>query len=156
MIKEIAPTAQAATDDILGVGEFQAKYFKNYPVYLSEGKEFYSYLGNKNLLRQKLWTWNPLALYSGFKSLGTRLKEKNIEGNMVGEGIVQGGLLLISPSEGVVYTHNEATGYELPLHAITKAIFNLIGKISSDEPSPPTCSLKSAATGNCGCDSADK
>jgi hypothetical protein len=33
-----------------------------------------------------------------------------IEGNLVGEGLVQGGILLISKKKGVVFVHNEKTG----------------------------------------------
>lgn len=179
VIKEIAPTTQAATDEILGVGEFQSNYFKDYPVYLNEGKEFYSYLGNKSLFKQKLWTWNPFALYTSFKNLGTRLKEKKIDGNMVGEGLIQGGVLLISPTEGVVYSYNEATGYELPLFEISEAIYNLLGTSSSAaagatssdtevchtnvalaiEADTSMCSMKSAKSGasaDCGCSATDK
>ena len=45
MIKELAPLKGAATDEILGVGEFQSKYFLDYPVYLDSDKAFYTALG---------------------------------------------------------------------------------------------------------------
>ena len=41
---------------------------------------------------------------------------------MVGEGLIQGGVLLISPSKGVVYTHNEKTGSLLPFQDMQAAL----------------------------------
>ena len=45
VIKELAPVKGAETDKILGVGEFQTKYFLDYPVYLDPNKAFYAALG---------------------------------------------------------------------------------------------------------------
>ncbi len=42
LVKEIAPCATAKDDSELGVGEFQSKYFNNYPVYLDQDKTFYA------------------------------------------------------------------------------------------------------------------
>lgn len=42
LVKEIAPCATAKDDSELGVGEFQATYFNNYPVYLDQEKTFYA------------------------------------------------------------------------------------------------------------------
>ena len=42
LVKEIAPCATAKDDSELGVGEFQTKYFNNYPVYLDQEKTFYA------------------------------------------------------------------------------------------------------------------
>lgn len=157
VIKEVAPIAQAATDEILGVGEFQTKYFQNYPVYLDEGLEFYSYLGKKSLMKQTLWTWNPFTLYTSFKNLGARIKLKKVEGNLAGEGLVQGGILLISPTDGVVYSYNEQTGFELPIADITAAINSLLSIKAPFEVSDPApvCKLKSSTT-DCGCSDVDK
>lgn len=50
---------------------------------------------------------------------------QGIEGNMVGEGLIQGGVLVISPSKGVVYTHNEKTGSLLPFVDMQAALDSL-------------------------------
>jgi hypothetical protein len=42
-----------------------------------------------------------------------------------GEGFLKGGILLISPTKGVTYSHNEMTGFELPYEDITKALKEL-------------------------------
>ena len=44
---------------------------------------------------------------------------------MVGEGMIQGGVLVISPSRGVVYTHNEKTGSLLPFEDMKQALDSL-------------------------------
>ena len=49
VIKELAPVKGAETDKILGVGEFQTKYFLDYPVYLDPSKAFYAALGESGL-----------------------------------------------------------------------------------------------------------
>ena len=38
VVKEVAPTKQAANDTVLGVGEFQRDYFKGSELYLDEDK----------------------------------------------------------------------------------------------------------------------
>ena len=60
LIKEVAPTKQAETDETLGVGEFESKYFPGGALYLDEPKVFYEFLGNRKL--------NPFgALLNPFK-----------------------------------------------------------------------------------------
>ena len=114
IIKEVAPVSGAETDEVLGVNEFQTKYFDNHPLYLDHGKIFYSFLGNKSLLSQPLHSWNPFRLWSDYKGLTNRLTEKGVEGNLKGEGLLKGGLLIIHPTEGVIYQHDETTGTEMP------------------------------------------
>ena len=88
VVKEVAPTKQAANDTGLGVGEFQRDYFKGSELYLDEDKAFYAYLGNRRLLtlggtlKALLLPWRTIR---SFRDVGRRMKEKNIEGNMVGD-----------------------------------------------------------------------
>ena len=44
---------------------------------------------------------------------------------MVGEGLIQGGVMLITASKGVVYTHNEKTGSLLPFEDMKNALASL-------------------------------
>ena len=125
IIKEVAPLKNVATDKELGVEDFQENYFLNFPVYIDSEKTFYKALGNKSLLSQKLSTWNPFQLYSDFKSLGNRLKAKNINGNLVGEGLIKGGIIVVSKNKGVVASFPEETGSLLPLERIEEAIKNV-------------------------------
>jgi hypothetical protein len=114
IIKEVAPVSGAETDEILGVSEFQSKYFHDYPVYLDSEKTFYSYLGDKSLLSQPLHSWNPFRLWSDYQYLKTRLETKGIEGNLKGEGLLKGGLLIMKPPNEVFYQFEEQTGSEMP------------------------------------------
>jgi len=122
IIKEVAPVKGAATDEELGVGEFHSKYFRNFPLYLDAERHFYAFLGNKSLLSQPLHSWNPFTLYSDFKSMNGRLKEKGVEGNLKGEGLLKGGLLIVSPQDGIVYSHEEQTGSCMPYDEIMEAL----------------------------------
>lgn len=122
IIKEVAPIKGVETDEELGVGEFQRKYFNNYPLFLDTNKSFYAILGNKSLLSQPLHSWNPFTLYSDFKSMNSRLKSKGVEGNLKGEGLLKGGLMIISSTEGLVYTHEEQTGSCMPYDEIMAAL----------------------------------
>mmetsp|Transcript_26309 Transcript_26309/g.25148 ORF Transcript_26309/g.25148 Transcript_26309/m.25148 type:complete len:93 (+) Transcript_26309:497-775(+) len=88
-------------------------------------KKFYAALGNKSLLAQKLPSWNPFKIYADYQEMTKRMKDGGIEGNLVGEGLVQGGILLISQKKGVVFVHNEKTGSLLPFDEIKAAIANL-------------------------------
>lgn len=117
----MAPVSGAQTDAELGVGEFQSSYFLDYPVYMDSKKEFYSYLGNKSLLGQPLSSWNPFKLYSDFTALSARLKAKEVSGNLKGEGLLKGGIIITHPTRGVVYTHQEMTGSEMPYDEIIAA-----------------------------------
>jgi hypothetical protein len=125
VIKEVAPVSGAATDAELGVGEFQSKYFPH-PTYLDKDLKFYEYLGKKSLLTQlspwSIYSWNPVRLYTDFVALGERMKAKGLEGNLKGEGFMQGGVLVIDKDGAVVYQHNEQTGSDLPYADIKAAV----------------------------------
>lgn len=115
-----------------GVVEFQTKYFNLNELYLDHDKGFYKSFGYKSLLAQPLHSWNPFTLYKDFKKLMGRMKEKNIEGNLIGEGKIKGGLYVISPKDGIVYTHDELTGTEMPYAEIAAVVAKLLGQ------DPPT------------------
>lgn len=124
IIKEVAPIVGATTDEELGVGEFQYEYFNQSPVFIDKEKQFYAYLGNKSVLTQKWLTWNPFKLYSAYGALKARLLGKNIKGNLKGEGLLKGGFLIIHPTRGVIYRHEESTGDGLPYNEIVVALKN--------------------------------
>lgn len=122
VVKEVAPTKDAATDEILGLGEFQEKYFQH-PIYLDANWTFYEALGNKNLLFQSWSSWNPFTVYSDLNALGARLKSKGIEGNYKGEGFTKGGVMLLTPRyNDIYYMYHEKSGSELPTDEIANAI----------------------------------
>ncbi len=139
IVKELAPIGGAKTDRELGVGEFQSKYFGNNPVYLDTEKNFYKVLGSRKILQQSLSSWNPFKLWRNFKELMARVKGKGIEGNKVGEGLLQGGLLAInvvlrasasaevdlaetSGKTDCFFVYVEITGDTIPIASIQVAI----------------------------------
>ena len=124
IIKEVAPTKQAEDDATLGVGEFETKYFKSGQLYMDEEREFYAYLGNRKLNPLKALL-NPFKAYRGFKELGARLKEKEVEGNMVGEGLVLGGVLVVNKDGDVLFSYREETGQAVPVTDIQQALKEL-------------------------------
>lgn len=142
--------------DPQGVIDFQTKYFNLNELYLDQGKGFYKALGSKSLLSQPLHSWNPITLYKDFKKLMGRMKEKNIEGNMIGEGTIKGGLYVISPTKGLVYTHDESTGTQMPYAEIQEVVAKLLGvelteeeanvKVSAEASDPDTAVCMSRET----------
>uniref|UniRef100_A0A7S2JSQ0 Uncharacterized protein n=1 Tax=Haptolina brevifila TaxID=156173 RepID=A0A7S2JSQ0_9EUKA len=100
-----------------GLSEFQTAYFCG-PLYLSdEERTLYEFLGN-----QPIFTWktlgsmllNPLKARREMKAMGERMKAKNLEGNLVGDGLTKGGVLCISPDGELVYTFYEDAGKGIP------------------------------------------
>jgi hypothetical protein len=98
--------------DNVGLMEFQRDYFP-FPLYKDENLVFYNdFFGRRTL---KLTTWNPIRLYRGYKEMSQRLKDKNLEGNMTGEGLVQGGIIVFGKDGKAKYAYEEETGSEVPV-----------------------------------------
>jgi len=127
VVKEVAPTSQAETDEKLGVGEFQSRYFGNRPIYLDSDRRFYELLGNRKLSISFWSLVRPWKLWNDFKSMQGRLQNKKVDGNLIGEGFVQGGLLVFAPGTGcdTVYRYEEVTGSEVPLDAFEAGFLKL-------------------------------
>lgn len=124
--------------DPAGIDTFQKSFFP-FPLYLDKEMKFYKELGNRKIYSQQ---WNFFKMFKSYSGLKKRLKMKgNIEGNFKGEGVVQGGVLLISTSDGVSahtkgangehtsgesgrveYVYVEKTGGEVPVRDIEEAI----------------------------------
>ena len=122
VIKEVAPAVNAKTDEELGVAEFQREYFP-YPLYLDEEQGFYEALGSRRITKDPEGTWNPLKFFQGLKDIGIRMKDKGIEGNFAGNGLVLGGVFVIdTDAEAITYTYKEATGKEIPRDEIADAV----------------------------------
>lgn len=101
-----------------GLMEFQTQYFPH-SLYQDEDLLFYEALGSRKL---KITTWNPIRMYRAMKEWGRRLKEKGIEGNYKGEGLVQGGVIIFDKQGKPRYNYLEQTGEELPVDDIVAAL----------------------------------
>jgi hypothetical protein len=111
-----------------GLLEFYNKYFP-FPLFLDENLSIYQGMGNRKI---GLRTWNPIRLWRGFRSMGSRLKEKKIEGNLVGEGMIQGGILIFDKEGKIQYAYEEAIGDELDMDDIRAALKAVSGKGSGE------------------------
>ena len=105
--------------DDQGLSDFSTFY--PYPLYKDSELGFYKALGNRKLSIPL----NPFKLIGGVVSLfgiQSRLKEKKIEGNLVGEGVKQGGVIVFGKDGTPKYAYYEKTGKELPVEDILAAI----------------------------------
>jgi len=57
-----------------------------------------------------------------YRNLSERLQSKNITGNMKGEGLVQGGIIIFDKAGVARHAYREETGSEIPIHDILLAI----------------------------------
>jgi hypothetical protein len=127
-IKLYAVIKEVDVDDE-GLSDFE-KYFNHNDIFLDEKKEFHSALGNHSMLNQRLHSWNPLTLYTDFKKLMGRMEKKGIKGNLKGEGLLKGGLFIVTPTAGVVYQHHEVSGTPMPYEEIE----NVVASLTDAEP----------------------
>lgn len=102
---------------IEGLSEFQSQYFP-YPLYRDESLSFYSALGTRKM---GLKTYNPFKIWKDVRGIGKRLKAKNIDGNYVGEGYVQGGIIVFDKNGEARYAYREDTGEEVPVNDVVAA-----------------------------------
>lgn len=104
--------------DDAGLSEFHSKYYPH-DLYRDQDLVFYNdFLGGQKL---GLRTWNPIRLFRGFRTMSQRIKDKSIDGNLIGEGLVQGGVVLFDRNGKARYAYKEETGRELPLDDIAAA-----------------------------------
>ncbi|CAB9500565.1 family with sequence similarity 213, member [Seminavis robusta] len=114
----ICYVVQTGVDD-KGLAEFTEFY--PYPLYKDAELNFYKALGSRKLSIP----FNPFKLVGGIFSLigiSGRLKEKKIEGNLVGEGIKQGGVIIFDKLGKPKFAYYEKTGKELPVDDILAAL----------------------------------
>ena len=110
---------EVAVDDA-GLLDFHDTYFP-YPLYMDPSQQFYQALGGRKITT--LRTWNPLRLYRGFQDMKARIaNKKGLEGNMIGEGLVQGGVIVLDKHGDVRAVYQEMTGRELPVNDILEAL----------------------------------
>lgn len=104
-----------------GLAEFQKEFFP-YPLYHDEETTFYTALGTRKMT---VSSWNPWKIFKGIRGVYKRLKEKNISGNMKGEGLLQGGIIIFDKNGSARYAYREETGFEVPINDIIAAVRNI-------------------------------
>jgi len=114
-----------------GLSEFYNKYY-NFPLYRDVGLASYKAFGNKKITEGM--SWNPFKLYRGYKELTKRLKSKeDLEGNLVGEGMIKGGVFVLNPQGEVMYAYEENTGSPLVVEDIQAAMDSMRSKESAPD-----------------------
>jgi len=101
-----------------GLAEFQSNFFPH-PLYRDELKTFYTALGARKLAAK---SWNPYKIFRGLRNVYKRLKEKKISGNLTGEGLIQGGIIIFDKNGKARYAYREETGFEVPINDIIAAV----------------------------------
>ena len=127
IVKEVAPTKDAATDEELGVGDFTNRYFGGRPTYMDKEQQFFKVLGSKPF---SLWTLlghlslNPFSGF-GLGAFGARWKKQGIEQNLKGDYHLKGGVLLYKPDGSIAYQQNEEETKDLEYEDIIAAALKL-------------------------------
>jgi len=120
----VVKECEAPGEKILGVDEFAQRYFCG-PLYQDVDLVFFEALGKKPIFTFGTLgslLLNPLRARREMKEMGDRQKMKGIEGNMKGDGLIKGGVLVISPKDEVVHTFYEEPGKGIPTEAAAKII----------------------------------
>jgi len=109
--------------DDKGLLEFYEKYF-TYPLYEDPGYKLYETFGNRSIFEFR--TWNPIRIVQGFRSMNRRIKEKGLDGNMKGEGTIQGGVFVFNDRGEIHYAQEEKIGNEIKVDEIRAAVQELV------------------------------
>jgi hypothetical protein len=124
---------ETSVDD-QGLIDFYNKYF-TFDIYRDEQLSVYSAMGNRSIFTIR--TWNPVRWYRGFQDLSRRLKEKQIQGNLAGEGIIQGGVLIFDRAGTLRLAYEEEIGDELSVDDILAGL-RALEQEGNQEGNPPT------------------
>jgi len=106
--------------DDAGLAESHSKYYP-YDLYRDDNLVFYNDFFGKRKLGLSSLSLNPIKIFRGFRSLSKRIKGKSIDGNLIGEGLVKGGVILFDKDGKAKYAYQEETGTELPVDDIGAA-----------------------------------
>ena len=118
VVKEIeAPVEdEVPAEKMLGLTSFEDEYFCG-PLYHDPERVFWNALGNEPLISLgglfKL-VLNPFKLRASMKEMGERQAAKGVEGNMVGDGLTKGGILVIDRNDVVRHVFYEDPGKGVP------------------------------------------
>jgi len=106
-----------------GLRAFQKDHF-SYPLYRDLNLDFYRAFGDGKITNHLSW-WtilNPYRIYKGMKAVSKRMKSKNLEGNMIGEGLKTGGIIVFGSDGEPKYAYTEITGSALEIDDIVAAL----------------------------------
>lgn len=99
--------------DDTGLLDFYEKYFR-FPLYKDSKWMVYKAMGNRKLTMK--------GLLSGLMKSRSRHKKKKIDQTTLGEGWLQGGLLIFDRNGQLRFSREEVYGDELNLEELSRAI----------------------------------
>lgn len=119
---------EVGVDDV-GLVDFYKNYF-TFPLYRDVDLTTYHSFGYRSI---KLTTWNPIRLYQGYQEMKKRLSSAdNLTGNLKGEGMIQGGIVIVDHKNDIRYAFEEDIGSELVMDDIEKALDDIVS--SNQQP----------------------
>jgi hypothetical protein len=123
--------------DDAGLKTFQKEYFNSWPIYLDEDLQLYKAMGNRSIFKVK----TMFKLISNMRKLSRRMSQKKIEGNLVGEGTIQGGILIFDGQGNLVHVQLEDITNELQMTEMAMILEKIVGEDGSRgipaETAPP-------------------
>jgi hypothetical protein len=102
-----------------GLTEFYKDYFQA-PLYRDETLGFYKALGDGSIMDNV--SYNPFKIFKGIRAMGKRMKDKKIEGNLVGEGLKTGGIIIFGTDGQPKYMYPEDTGTPIDVEEFLSAV----------------------------------
>jgi len=102
-----------------------------------ENFDFYRAFGGRKITDGfSFWSLlNPIKIikfFLGMRGMSKRMKSKNLEGNLVGEGLKQGGIIVFGSDGEPKYAYPEVTGEALETNDIVAALKDVSG-VGKDE-----------------------
>lgn len=122
IIKEVAPTKDAEDDETLGVNDFHENYFLGLPLFMDSKMSFHNSLGRRKIGDVGFSTWNPFSIMGRLWRAIMAIRAMGIDGNLKGEGNILGGVIVVQPTKGIIYSFQEKMGEPFPYDAISEAI----------------------------------
>lgn len=108
--------------DQQGLAEFGTKFFP-FPLYCDKSYSFYHALGDRRLVSSNITSLlNPISVFSFLNEAYRRIAAKEIGGNLKGEGVVQGGIVIFDKNGTPKYAYQEETGSDIPIADLLLAI----------------------------------
>ena len=141
MVKEAGSSDSIEQRGDPSLAEYASRYFTCGQVYLDPDWAFYHALGSRTIGISGIWQFfNPFTAIDRVRGL----REKQIDGNLVGEGLTLGGVIVMAPGgTGVVYTYLEETGQMLPISDIQKAVNQVVTRRGADGVEAEDCQASS-------------
>jgi hypothetical protein len=102
-----------------GLVQFYEQYFQ-FPLYCDKTYSMYRALGDRKVGLKDIW--NPLSIIGILCDAFQRMHDKSIDGDMLGEGIVQGGYIIFGRDGKARCMYQEHTGVDLPVADLVEAL----------------------------------